>query len=476
MPKTPKNAVIAAWEDDPVAAVLESQPPANQPVQHAKPNLDPTGLKVRVAGTQPAAGTHEVGTVEFRYWALADALARAAGFWSGRVPAGTVWQPDNGTRLIAVPDEDVDFNAYYDRNGLHFFHGSIRGTVVYSGESPDVVCHELGHAVLDAVKPQLWDAASIEVAAFHESFADCSAILSNLQVPSLRDAVLEETGGVLSGASRLSRLSENLGWAIRQLIPDGVSPDCLRNAVNSFYYQDPASLPPRAPATSLSSEPHSFSRVFTAGFHRTLAAIFSLQPQHDSDALRKAAEDAGKLLIEGVIRSPVVPAFYAQVAAHMVAADADVFNGKYRRAIQAGFVGTGVLSVHSAVQLGSTDRLFAARALVGPEDTDQLPHLPLTGTSYGLPKDLLVRAASQPRRFGVAGGMADRGDSQPSAPDHAAGSFVEDLVRRGRISSRAEDVGDAPIVAGTHTTHEIRATDGALELRRTKFDCGFGPH
>ena len=333
MPDAPQSNAIAVWEDDPVAEILEGQPPMNQPVRRVKPDFDPPGLPVGIAGAQPAPGVYEVGTSDFRYWALADALARAAGYWSGRMPPGTTWQPDNGNRLIAVADEGVELNAYYDRNGLHFFHDSVRGTTVYSGESPDVVCHELGHAVLDAVKPQLWDAASIEVAAFHESFADCSAILSNLQLPSLRDNLLTETDGRMATASRLSRLAEDLGWAIRQLVPDGVSSDCLRNAVNSLYYQAPASLPPRAPAVVLSSEPHSFSRVFTAGFFRMLGRMFRSQPQQDSDGLLKAAEDAGKLLIEGVKQSPVVPAFYSQVAAHMVAVDAALFNGRYRSAI-----------------------------------------------------------------------------------------------------------------------------------------------
>ena len=66
-------------------------------------------------------------------------------------------------------------------------HGSAAGRTVFSGESPDVVCHELGHAILDSLKPQLFDAASMEVAAFHESFGDMSASLSALQLPSLRE-------------------------------------------------------------------------------------------------------------------------------------------------------------------------------------------------------------------------------------------------------------------------------------------------
>jgi hypothetical protein len=467
---------IEAWEDDPVAAPLENQPPMNRPVGHTQPNFDSPNFPVGVVGKQPPADSYHVGTEEFRYWVLADALARGAGYWSGRVPDGTTWQPDNGPRLMATPDEGVDLNAYYDRNGLHFFHDSVRGIVVFSGESPDVVCHELGHAVLDAIKPQLFDVASIEAASFHESFGDMSAILSALQLDSVRDQVLAETNGLPHTASRLSRLAENLGWAIRQLIPDSGDAGCLRSAVNSFYYQPPASLPPRAPATSLSSEPHNFSRLFTAAFFRMLGGMFFRQDQQDSAGLLKASEDAGKLLIEGVRRAAVVPGFYAQVAAQMIVADTALFQGRYRRAISGAFVGTGVLAVSSAAALDEDTR---TRAMAEPADFDgdgELPRLPLTGRSYGLSGDLLVNAATQPRRIGAASGLLDSGEDTAPPADKAADSFVVDLIRRGRIDASDEVVGDAPIVAGSYTTHEIRPTDGALELRRIRFDCGFGTH
>ena len=465
---------IEAWEDDPFAATLESPLPMNHVIERALPDMDPPGFKVGVAGKQPPAGVYNAGTEEFRYWALADALARGAGFWSKRVPAGTAWQADNGPRLTANPDEGVELNAYYDRNGLHFFHGTVRGTTVYSGESPDIVCHELGHAVLDSIKPQLFDVASIEAAAFHESFGDMSAILSNLQVDSLRQAVIDETDGNVSTASRLSRLAESLGWAIRQLIPDSGDAGCLRSAVNSFYYSAPAKLPPRAPATGLSSEPHSFSRVFTSGFFRMLGGIFFLQPVPDSAALLKASEIAGTLLIEGVRRASVVPGFYAQVAAQMINADRVIFGGQYRRAIASGFVGTGVLSVRSAASLGAD---AAARAM--SESTDAgggaaLPRVPLAGSLYGLPSDLLVAAAAQPHRIAAASGLPDNGDSEAPPPDKAADSFVVDLIRRGRIAASADVIGEAPIAPGSFTTHELRPSDGAVELRRVRFDCGFG--
>jgi hypothetical protein len=466
---------IEAWEDDPVAAPLEDRPGLNQPVRRAQPNFDPPNLPVGVTGKQPPPDSYHVGTEEFRYWALADALARGAAYWSGRVPDGTTWQADNGPRLMAAPDDGVDLNAYYDRNGLHFFHDSVRGTPVFSGESPDVVCHELGHAVLDAVKPQLFDVASIEAAAFHESFGDMSAILSALQLDSVREQVLTETNGLPHTASRLSRLAETLGWAIRQLIPDSGDAGCLRSAVNSFYYLPPASLPPRAPATSLSSEPHSFSRVFTASFFRMLGGIFFRQGQQDSAGLLTASRDAGKLLIEGVRRASVVPAFYAQVAAQMIVADTALFQGRYRRAIVSAFVGTGVLSVASAAALDEDTRSRAITELESA-DVDELPRLPLTGRSYGLSADLLVNVAAQPHRIGAASGLSDSGEVTAPAADQAADSFVVDLIRRGKIDAPDELVGDAPIVAGSYTTHELRTTDGALELRRMRFDCGFGTH
>jgi len=172
----------------------------------------------------------------------------------------------------------------------------------------------------------------------------------------------------------------------------------------------------------------------------------------------------------------VVPGWYAQVAAQMIVADTALFQGRYRRAISGAFVGTGVLSVSSAAALDEDTR---SRAMAEPADANgggELPKLPLTGRSYGLSADLMVNGATQPRRIGAASGLADSGEVTAPPADKAADSFVVDLIRRGRIEAPDEIVGDAPIVAGSYTTHEIRAAGAALELRRTRFDCGFGTH
>ncbi|HEX3128380.1 MAG TPA: hypothetical protein VH394_13705, partial [Thermoanaerobaculia bacterium] len=263
--KTPKKGApertILAWEDDPLAVSVPG-PVAATPIRRPVPDLAAAALRVEIKiRTAPAPKEYTPGTPEFRYWAAADALQRGIGFWSRLLPSTLKWYRTVGKVLRVELDAGEDLNAYYTREGLEFFHANVSGQAVFSGESPDIVCHELGHALLDALRPQLFNAASIEAAAFHESFGDISALLCALQLPSIRSRVLVQTDGRLYRSSRHSRIAEQLGWAIRQVRPDAVDPDCLRNAVNSFFYMDPAKLPPDGPAGQLSSRPHSFSRV-----------------------------------------------------------------------------------------------------------------------------------------------------------------------------------------------------------------------
>src|SRR6185369_7439198 len=150
-----------------------------------------------------------------------------------------------------------------------------------------------------------------------------------------------------------SRLAEQLGAAIRVGHPDAVEPDCLRNAANAFFYRDPQTLPPSAPASQLSSEPHAFSRVFTGAFLDILAGIFRLQGSTPSHAgIVRASRDAARILAGAILDAPVVPDYFSQVAARMVqTGDAAPFNGKYRDAIKSAFVRRGILSLQASATM-----------------------------------------------------------------------------------------------------------------------------
>lgn len=467
--KRPPNQV-RCWQDDP-----GSPDSGVQPVQARVPDLTKGTLPIAIGGLGPPAGLYDPGTAEFRYWAAAESLQRSGAMWSSLLPKGVTWYPSNGRRLPIGLDEGEDLNAYYDRNGLHFFHANAVGKVVYSGESPDVCSHELGHAVLDALRPQLWDASFLEAGAFHESFGDMSALLAGLQLPSVRDAVLTETSGRLYRTSRLSRMAEELGWAIRQLRPEVVEPDCLRNAVNAFFYQDPSTLPPSGPASALSSEPHSFSRVFTASFLEALAGIHALQGERDAEGLRQASLDAGRLLVEGVVSSPLVPTYFSQIAAHMLEADAKSFGGRYTQALKGAFVKHGILSLGSGNAVAALPAGAPVVRSRGMTASGELrPLMPLAGSRYGLGEDLLVPTLAETKRFSVVGSGPDLAGAESPSADQAARSFVEDLFRRDKVdvAGAAGDRGPEGRRAA-HLSHAVRREAGGLVLVRQSVDCGF---
>ena len=160
---TAAGGSISVWEQDPGSG---GQPDGGILMQRPGPKLNKAPYRTVIQNPSPApvAKVYSPGTAEFRYWTTADALRRGSDFW-GKLLPGMSWQV--GNQLPVDLDHGVDLNAFYDRIGLRFFHATVGNRTVFSCESPDVVCHELGHAILDSFKPQLWDAASIEVGAFH---------------------------------------------------------------------------------------------------------------------------------------------------------------------------------------------------------------------------------------------------------------------------------------------------------------------
>jgi hypothetical protein len=469
--------VVRVWQDDPMSGAEAVEVPA--------PKLRSGSLRANLTGRAPAAKPYEPGTAGFRYWACAGAVGRGIHYWTSHLPKGTSWQV--GASLPVHLDEGVDLNAYYSRKsppdtpGLHFFHDRASDVNVYSGESPDVVCHELGHAVLDALRPQLWDAMSGEVAAFHESFGDMSAMLTALQLPSMRAGLLAETAGNLASSSRLSRLAEQLGWAIRFRHPDAVDPDCLRNAVNSFFYRPPEALPPTAPASSLSSEPHSFSRLFTAAFLEAMAGMVAMRSSRskpDDKDLASVSNDAGDILVDAITSAPVTAQYFAQVAVHMLTADGRLFKGANTSALTSAFVRRGILSLETAAfpqvvePVTGTSRRMAA--LTGPDASPSLTRVAISGQRAGLgDRAILVEEPAEPGRIQARSSLVASSTSAPVSSESAANSFFEFLVRRGRI-----DFGDlrGPLVQPhVRKTHVLVPEGDALALLRRRFDCGFDP-
>ena len=459
------GTTIEAWEDDPGSGGV----PITRPV----PDLTKKPLAYSFPKPAPVPDQYSPGTSQFRYWTAAEALRRGADFWATRVPLNK-WEV--GSTLKVILDEGVDLNAFYDRKALNFFHGPSPSGTVFSGESPDIVCHEMGHAILDSFKPQLWGAASDEAAAFHEAFADISAILSAIQLPSLRDAVLKETGGHFYSNSRLSRLAEQLGAAIRAQQPDAVDRDCLRNAVNSFVYQDPIGLPPTAPASQLSSEAHSFSRVFTGAFYEALGGLLAVaasDPSHPTEKeLLSTANDLAGILITAIKQAPVVANWYAQVAGSMVQVSVAV-NKEYPAVLKGVFVRRSILSLQSATNVQSLQKSMVGIRSAQDWSAEPLAKVAIPASHYGLNQPLIVETASQARTFLATSAALDASPIQPVNAVSAAQAFVDDLFNRGRVDYAGVGRPDARIEHGHRLrSHCLVERANSIYLERMLFDCG----
>jgi hypothetical protein len=456
---------VLVWEDDPGSSLGV--------IKVSTPDLSRPPYALRIDVPAPPARIYDKGTPEFRYWTASAALSRAASFWGSLVPGGITWEP--GPVLSVILDEGEDLNAFYDRQALNFFHGpSGTGGTVFSGESPDILCHELGHGILDSLRPELFNAASLEAPAFHESFADISALLTALQVPQVRDSVLKETGGHVDRNSDWSRLAEQLGSAIRAQAPDAVDPDCLRNAANSFTYQDPETLDVSAPAIALSQEPHSFSRAFTGAFLEAFAGmVLAKSPSPTSDDLLVVSKSVGSFLVAAVQSAPIVPEWYSQVAAALIEADRQS-GGTFAVPLKSAFVRRGILSAQNAVATGFLQAGSTAVAAAAPAArVKDLPLLALDGAAYGLGNvPLFVHVANQARRF-VALASGRSGTVTPPSSERAARIFVEHLIRLGRIDYGGHGVAGAFILhPRARKTHRIeQLPNGALALRRILFYC-----
>ena len=304
-------------------------------------------------------------------------------------------------------------------------------------------------------------------------------MLSALQLQSLRTTILHDTGGHLYQSSRLSRLAEQLGTAIRAQHPDAVNPDCLRNAVNSFTYQDPINLPQMAPASQLSSEPHSFSRVFTGAFFEALAGMLAAKAANAASPteqeLLAVSQDMGDILVAGARQAPVVSNFYAQVAAAMVQASASK-NPGYPPVLKGVFVRRSILSLHAATTVEALHQSVAVAAIApaaasGP--TEALDTVALPAAHYGLDQPLLVESPSHPRHLYAVSAAADASSVDPASSITAARAFVDDLFRRGRVDYNGIGRPEARLEHGHRLrTHELVRENGSIRLRRRLFDCG----
>jgi hypothetical protein len=110
--------------------------------------------------------------------------------------------------LCLFPHAMADANAFYSRDAQGILFGYFRasrtnpgnnlpGQMVFTCLSHDIIAHETTHAILDGIRSYFTEPTNIDVAAFHEAFADLSALFCHFSHSEVLLDTLQKTGGRL---------------------------------------------------------------------------------------------------------------------------------------------------------------------------------------------------------------------------------------------------------------------------------------
>lgn len=446
-------------------------------------------------------GTAAPGTPQFLFWQCREGALAAVETWEASAGAHTKWQ-GNRKKLPLRQDAGQDLNAFYDRASFSFFHQAVGGTTFSSGASTDVVAHELGHGLLDSLRPDFFDVNFLEVGAFHEAFGDCIAILTALGDAEIRQQLLAVTTD-LRKRNFVESTAEDLSNGIRRLQP-GHNAAEPRHAFNTLNYQLPTSLPDDGGPGVLINEVHSFGMIFTGCFWDLVANLFGAAASQTEATLLTAARLAGQILIAGAKAAVVTPRFFQSVGRTMVLADQSLNGGANGNHIRTAFQQHNILlganamlapsmalagSAPKGASLGAATRKDLLRRLGGGRGA-KLSVAPANvfGTRVvtavhtrnvplgDLDKRLkgVVATAHEPVMVGASGGRASVMGLMPHGADSEAEvrSFVKSLLEHDDIElGKPNKRAIVSLNSQGRKTHKIKTIHGKKMLRRIRFRC-----
>jgi hypothetical protein len=473
-------------------------------------NRPATKARFKLTAGGPTASNYAVGSPAFVTWQAREAALLAVEVFESIYgsPIKQWARAPQPKELLLEPDAGQDLNAYYNGRSVSFFHEQIGSASVYSGASTDVVAHEVGHALLDVLRSDLWDVPYLEVGSFHEAFGDLVAIFTSLNDAGIRRA-LTGSPGTLKRANFLETTAEELSWAIGQRYPRH-NASVPRKARNTYQWVLPSTLPANGSGGVLINEVHSFAQIFTGCIYDSLVLIYTHEMSAGAAGLWSATKVIGQLLCAGTAAAPARQRFFRTVGQAMLQADNDLFSGRYSPHITTAFknhaidLAAGVAfsarsSLSGRVRSGRSGRLTATRELMRdvrsrlrPEPGSRLDTrailvggqsmlevrnhraVDLSGIAEYL--DGVQCFVTEPVVVGRAGGSAAVMSSLPdaNAAQTEARVFVEGLARHGQIEppGRKAQSRRRPGSLLHAPTHRVVVRRGQKVLERVRFACG----
>ncbi|MBX3169652.1 MAG: hypothetical protein KF760_19775 [Candidatus Eremiobacteraeota bacterium] len=254
-------------------------------------------------------------------------------------------------KLAVNPNGGKDFNAFYARNQgtVNFFseEDPIFGRQVFSGASGEIVAHETGHAILDAIRPEYFGAFRSDVGAFHESFGDMLAIHMSLLDERVIKRVLVQTGGDLKKPNIAAYMAEELAQGLNNKKgTNATGGDFLRNANNNFTWAEPKTLPEKGGPDKLGWEIHDFSRLWTASHFDILNGMVQQRIQDGAApdvAIRESNKELLKMLANLLKEAPRGDFTFKDMAIAFIKSDKIHADGKHVELLQKVFTERKIL-------------------------------------------------------------------------------------------------------------------------------------
>jgi hypothetical protein len=308
----PVSRKVALLDFDPDLGVVAPDVPYVRP----SPGRVVGRFKVTEPTDDPASITPEF----MRVSAFGTVLATIGEFEEDDTLGRPVEWAFDGPQLLVVPRAGRWENAFYDRDShsLQFFffadpRSPMGDATIYTALSRDVVAHETGHAILDGIARDLYNALSPESLALHEAVADLTAFFLAVRSEQLRTAVLRHCAGSIASSNAFSAVAEEFGGAL------GRSQGSLRD-LSTFRTLDPDDAEHRV----ASIEPHDLSEVLGNALYAVLVRMYADHRerfQSAEAALAVATKRFKRLLVRGLDYLPPGEITFADLGRAMIAAD-----------------------------------------------------------------------------------------------------------------------------------------------------------
>jgi len=182
---------------------------------------DPTLLLSSGLSPSPANGLFHLQMV-YAVCSLTYAAFRKA---LGREIAWATTPVDDGPlRLVVRPFGFEGTNAGYSREagdlsfgyfsaGEHAAGFTLRGGLIATALSHDIVAHETTHALLDGLRSSFMDPSNVDVPAFHEAFSDLVALFLHFTYADVVERGIRESRGGFARGMLLTDLAREFGYA-----------------------------------------------------------------------------------------------------------------------------------------------------------------------------------------------------------------------------------------------------------------------